>query len=106
MKKVVLLSDEPVFAVGLRHIGRARKDSLLSAVCTNFLKAMVDEIQRSGPPDLLVVGITSYFTLNVFEQLKSTAGTAAVIIRVENVVPEFASQALQLGVRGFLSPER
>jgi DNA-binding NarL/FixJ family response regulator len=63
---------------------------------------MFDEIHRRGAPDLLVVGIASYITLNVFNQLKLIAGTSAVIFRIEDVMPEFASQALRAGARAFL----
>jgi DNA-binding NarL/FixJ family response regulator len=101
MKTILVLSDEPVFAAGLRYIIAGAEGFAVSAVCPNH-KLMIDEIQRSGCPDLLLVGIASSITLGVCAQLQSMAATTALILRIEDVMPEFASQALQLGVRAFL----
>ena len=101
MKNILVLSDEPIFAIGLRQIIAGVEGFAVSTVCSNG-KVMIDEILRRGAPDLVVVGIASFITLNVFNQLQLIAGNTAIILRIEDVVPEFASQAFRLGVRAFL----
>jgi DNA-binding NarL/FixJ family response regulator len=54
-------------------------------------------------PDLLVIDMTSSITLATLDRLKIRFGDAAIVLWMEEVEPEFAAQAIHLGVRGFLA---
>ncbi len=101
LQRIVALSDEPILIEGLQNL-LSRMDGLaLSAVYPNH-NLLLGHLQHGGCPDLLVVHTTPSVTLGILEQLKSVFGGAEIILWVEDVEPEFAAQALHLGISAFL----
>jgi DNA-binding NarL/FixJ family response regulator len=101
MTNIALFSHQPILAEGLRNVVASMEGFAWSAVYPSQ-DFMADSIWRTGRPDVLMVDVTSAMTLGALNQLKSTAPAAAVILWIDNVAPEYATQALQLGVRGFI----
>jgi DNA-binding NarL/FixJ family response regulator len=57
---------------------------------------------RTQCPALLLIEMTPDITLNVLGQLRVAAGDAHIVLWVDAISTEFASQAIGLGVRGIL----
>jgi DNA-binding NarL/FixJ family response regulator len=53
-------------------------------------------------PNVILLELTSSITLDTLRKLMAVAGGAAVVLWIDEVSTEFASQALAIGVRGLL----
>jgi two-component system response regulator DegU len=104
MTSIALYSAQPILAEGFRDVVAGIEGfALLSVYASPDLP--INRIQGIGCPDVLVVDVgrvTGALTLGGLIRLRSAAGTAAIVLRIESVAPEYAAQALELGVRGFI----
>jgi DNA-binding NarL/FixJ family response regulator len=101
MTNIALFSRQPILAEGLRNVVGSMEGFAWSGVYSSQ-DFMADSIRRTECPDVLMVDVTPAMTLGALNQLKSTAPAAAVILWIDNVATEYATQALRLGVRGFI----
>lgn len=101
MRTIALVSDRQILAEGLKGVIAGVGEFTLSAVCPahDFL---VDHLQRNECPNLLIIDVTPSMTLDALNELRCAAPAAAAVLWVEALLPEFAAQALRLGVRAFL----
>ncbi len=100
VKNIVAVSSEPILAEGLRTLLTRMEGFALSAVYSSHY-LLFDSLRQGDRPSLLVVE-TSSITLQVLAQLKSEFGDTPIVLWAEDVEPEFAAQALHLGIRAFL----
>lgn len=101
MTNIALYSDQPILGEGLRNVVGSLEGFALSAIYSSP-DLMIDHIRRTECPDLLLVEVTPAMTLGALKQVRSVAPAAAIILWVGSVAPEYAMQALQLGVRGII----
>jgi two-component system nitrate/nitrite response regulator NarL len=96
----VLYSTQSVLAVGLRECLVGLPGFSLAAVCTGT--APLIERIRATPPDLILIDLTPEISLEVLKGIQSEARGAPIVVWVDSVSTEFASQVIGMGVRGIL----
>ena len=99
MTKVTLYSVQPLLTAGFQVILKSLPD-FQGSVSTN-LPDLMDRIAREQP-QILVFEVTSAIDLNTLHSIVSLDRNLAIILWVDDVSAEFASQAISLGVRGIL----
>jgi len=72
----------------------------MSGVCTTAARLM-EHVQLEHP-DLVLIEVTPEISLDMLKRLTASAGQSPVILWVDTVSTEFASQVLVLGIRGIL----
>jgi two-component system nitrate/nitrite response regulator NarL len=100
MHRIALYSTQPVLAMGLRE---ALADALgfhLAMVSTT-IPQLLDHI-RTVPTNLVLAELTPELTLEVLKTIQSQGQGVRVILWVDSISTEFASQVIGLGVRGIL----
>lgn len=100
MKDIVLYSNKPVLAAGLSASLAGLPGFQLAAVSATVPELL--EQVRSVSAVLVLVDLTAEVTLEALKQIQSTARGGSVILWVDAVSTEFASQVVGLGVRGIL----
>ena len=101
MKHIVAVCNEPILAEGLRNLVDRMEGFALSAVYSNH-SLLFDDVRQGDFPSLLVVEMTPSITLHALAFLKSEFGDTPMVLWSEEMQPEFAAQALHLGIRAFL----
>ena len=99
MTKVTLYSVQPVLIAGFQAILN-HLDGFTGSVCTSLTNLM-DHIGAESP-QLIVFEVTSTIDLDMLSKVIASYRNTAIILWVEDVSAEFASQAISLGVRGLL----
>jgi len=101
MKTIAMYSIQPVLAEGLRNL---LED--VDGVCFSEFYPDADlmqaRFQESGAPDVLVIDMTASLSLPALSRLSEAAPRTAIVLWLETAAVEFATQALQMGVRGVL----
>jgi two-component system nitrate/nitrite response regulator NarL len=97
---VALYSVQPVLAAGFEAVIGTLDSFAVSRLCTDVTELM-DHV-NTARPELVLVEVTSDVTLSALKQLAAIAGRAPIILWVDAVSTEFASQALSAGIRGIL----
>lgn len=99
MTKVTLYCVQPVLIAGFQVI----LDSL-DGFAVSVCPSLTDLMDRIGTerPQLIVFEVTSTIELDTLRKVIAFDRDAAVILWVDDVSAEFASQAISLGVRGLL----
>jgi len=99
MTKVTLYCVQPVLLAGFQAILN-RLDGFSGSSC----QRLPDLIQQIGEerPQIIVFEVTSTIDLETLRRVVECRREAAVILWIEEVTAEFASQAIALGVRGLL----
>jgi two-component system, NarL family, nitrate/nitrite response regulator NarL len=101
MTTVALCCVQPVLAEGLAAVLAGSGDLSLSAGCTTLSE--LTEHVRKERPDLILVDVAPDVTFDLLATLRSVARQIPIVLWVtEDVSPDFASQAIALGVRGIL----
>jgi DNA-binding NarL/FixJ family response regulator len=100
MASVLLCTDEPVLAEGLKRILSDQEGLELCSWCSNVgtISAQLDLHQ----PDLLLVDLTSDVTFSVLSSLHGVACHARIVLWVHTISTELALQAMSLGIRAIL----
>ena len=99
MLTVIIISDEPLVEAGLKSVLCQDPDFELICVCENvahFLRL------QSCEADLIVSVLRPDTELGIAD-LRYRSPRSSIILLARNFSPEFAHQALNMGVRGFLS---
>jgi len=99
MTKVTLYSVQPLLTAGFQVILKGLPD-FTGSVCTN-LPDLMDQISKEHP-HIVVFEVTPAIDLNTLHDVISLDRDLAIILWVDDVSAEFASQAISLGVRGLL----
>ena len=99
MTKVTLYCVQPVLIAGFQTI-LDRLEGFTGSVCQS-LPDLTDHIDTERP-QLIVFEVTSTIDLASLRKVVDCRPDVAVILWVDEVSAEFASQAISLGVRGLL----
>jgi DNA-binding NarL/FixJ family response regulator len=100
MASVILFTDEPILAEGLRRILETADRLDLCSYC-----ATIDELEQelaSHKPDLLLLDLTSSIHFSVLMKLQHVIGQTKIVLWVHSISTELALQAVSVGVRGVL----
>jgi DNA-binding NarL/FixJ family response regulator len=100
MYPIALYSTQPVLAAGLQAALAGTHCFNLTSVSTTIPQLM-DQI-RATPTPLVLLELTPEVTLDVLKTIQSERRGASIILWVDTLSTEFASQAMGLGVRGIL----
>jgi DNA-binding NarL/FixJ family response regulator len=100
MTNVAVYSKQPMLMAGFASIVDGLEDYRVSGVFT-ALDSLMEHI-RTRRPSVVLIDMTGDITMSTLSKLTSTAGESPVILWVDSASTEFASEALALGVRGFL----
>lgn len=99
MTKVTLYCVQPLLTAGFQCILKGMTD-FTGSVCNN-IPDLMDNISQEQP-DIVVFEVTSAIDLNTLHGIVSLDRDLAIILWVDDVTAEFASQAISLGIRGLL----
>jgi two-component system, NarL family, nitrate/nitrite response regulator NarL len=100
MTNVAVYSKQPMLMAGFASIVAGLEDCRVSGVFT-ALDSLMEHI-RTSRPSVVLIDMTGDVTMSTLSKLTPTAGESPVILWVDSASTEFASEALALGVRGFL----
>jgi two-component system nitrate/nitrite response regulator NarP len=98
--RIALYSQQPFAARGLAAVLRAEPDLELTA-CRDSLAGAI-ECLKSARPDVLLVHLLSGISLSDLREMRSADGRCQIVIWGQDVGGDFASQAMQLGIRSIL----
>lgn len=100
MASVLLCTDEPVLAEGLKRILAGVEGLNLCSWCSR-VSDIAKELE-AHKPDILLVDLTSDVTFAVLSSLHGVACQARIVLWVNTIPTELALQAMSLGIRGIL----
>ena len=101
MSTILFFSDQPVLARGLKEILAGEQDLEYldhSATTDGLLESLAVR-----QPNLLILDLTSDFTLDFLTSVHRAAPASKIVLWVHFISTEMALQAMGLGVRGILS---
>ena len=99
MTKVTLYCVQPLLIAGFQAIMKGL-DGFEASICTDAAD-LLDHLAVECP-QVILFEVTSSMELGQLRQMMALNRNAAVILWLEDISPEFASQAISLGVRGLL----
>jgi len=97
---IVLYSSQPMLSAGLQVTLAASEGFRLAAACSD-LSQLGEQIQRKAAT-LVVIELTPEVTLQALKEVLSVSRNVPIILWVDHVSTEFASQVIAAGVRGIL----
>lgn len=100
MASVLLCTDEPVLAEGLRRILLSVEGLNLCSSCSRV--ADIDRELEAHQPDILLIDLTKDVTFSVLNSLHRVASNAKIVLWVHTIPTELALQSMSLGIRGIL----
>jgi DNA-binding NarL/FixJ family response regulator len=100
MTSVAVYSPQPMLMAGSDSVLAGLEDCQLSGVFT-VLELLMEHV-RTCRPSVVLVDVTADVTMSRLSKLTATADVSPVVLWVDSASTEFASEALALGVRGFL----
>jgi DNA-binding NarL/FixJ family response regulator len=100
MSNVLLFTNEPILAAGMRRILENVPGLELAGVCSRIEE--IAEQMESLQPDLLLMDLTSDVTFGVLSALREAGSASKIVLWVHEISTELALQAVSLGVRGVL----
>jgi DNA-binding NarL/FixJ family response regulator len=101
MLTVLVSTDEPLVELGVRTLLGPDPEFNLVAVSRCHPEAL--QAARQYQPDLVVCGLSRETELGGLRELQAVAPATAIVLWAREVSTEWAHQAVELGVRGFLS---
>jgi DNA-binding NarL/FixJ family response regulator len=101
MWRVIACSDEPIVNIGLQALLGNDGQFKLIGVCQNSAEMLKAAAQHQ--PDVLLQGFSSDTDLGVVEELARVAPRSAIVLWCREIPAEIAHQAMELGVRGFVT---
>jgi DNA-binding NarL/FixJ family response regulator len=100
LNNIVFYSTQPILAAGMR-VAIADLIGFNLAPVSVTIDQLVDQL-RAAPATLALIDMTTEVTLEVLQSIQAEARGAALVLWVDTVSTEFASQLVALGVRGIL----
>jgi two-component system nitrate/nitrite response regulator NarL len=100
MASIVVYTDQPMLAMGMKSLIAGEGMLTLSGCCTQF--QALRETLAEARPDLALVDVTHEITGVCLDELQSDAPDCKIILWTENIAADFALQALTMGIRGVL----
>ncbi|MGC9945589.1 MAG: response regulator transcription factor [Bryobacteraceae bacterium] len=100
MARVVVYSDQPILAMGLRSLIASDAALELNACCSNIF-ALKEHLANENS-DLAVLDLTPEITSGTLHELRHLAPQCKLILWTNTIAGDFALQALTAGVRGVL----
>lgn len=101
MNTILVFTDEPLMEAGLRALISENSGFRLIG-CHRRASDMIREAAQRAP-GLLLCALGPDFDLSLAGSLRTAAPHAAVVVLYRELPPEIAHQAMELGVRGFVS---
>lgn len=100
MSNVLLCTDEPILAEGLRQILGGVVELEMTGCCPRIedLRTQVEAMK----PDILLVDLNADVTFSVLSELRDAASDSKIVLWVHAISTELALQSMSLGVRGIL----
>lgn len=101
MKTVLVSTDEPLVEIGINALLGSDPDFNLLAVCKSHqdLLAAAQLLQ----PDAIVCGLSHETDLRSIRELQTFSPGSAIVLWAREISAEMAHQAVEQGVRGFVS---
>jgi two-component system, NarL family, nitrate/nitrite response regulator NarL len=100
-KTVLIATDEPILAVGVRTLFAQDPDFQLLEICPSVSELIAAASKYR--PDAIVYGLGLERSLNIIRDLLTVAPHSALICWSRSMGTEVAHQAVNLGVKGFVS---
>src|SRR6478672_3270246 len=100
MTRIVLYSDQPILAQGLRSVLSGVPGYELNSVATTMPALM--ETMAAQQPDIVLMDLTSEVTFGALSEMKRAMTNTKIVLWVHTISTELAFQAMGLGVRGIL----
>src|SRR3954451_3329727 len=100
MTRIVLYSDQPILAQGLRSVLSGVPGYEVHSVATTMPALM--ETMAAQQPDIVLVDLTSEVTFGALSEMKRAMANSKIVLWVHTISTELAFQAMGLGVRGIL----
>jgi DNA-binding NarL/FixJ family response regulator len=100
MTRIVLYSDQPILAQGLRSVLSEVSGFELISTCTSMSALM--EIMNAQQPEIILMDLTSEVTFGALSEMKRAMLNCKIVLWVHGISTELAFQAMGLGVRGIL----
>ncbi len=101
MSTILFFSDQPVLARGLQEILHDEQELQFLDHCATTDRLL--ESLQASKPDLLILDLTSDFTLDFLTSVHRSAPASKIVLWVHFISTEMALQAMGLGVRGILN---
>jgi len=101
MQTVIVSTDEPLVEMGLKTLFALDPD--FDLLCVSSTHAGVLAAARQHQPDVIVYGLATEIDLGAIRDVQNVAPDSALVLWAREVSTELAHQAVNLGVRGFLS---
>ena len=98
---VLVSTDEPMVEIGVKTLLGSDPEFNLLEVCRS-LPELLKSAQRSQP-DVAVFGLGRETELGGIRELQAVSSNSRIVLWGRDVSTEMAHQAVELGVRGFLS---
>lgn len=104
--KILLLEDHPIFRFGVRQLIVQRWPDAVIVEAETLVAAI--KAVRDNPPDVAIVDLNlpDAEGLESVVQIRRAAPQARVLVLSLNAEGAYATQALQLGVLGYLNKQR
>jgi DNA-binding NarL/FixJ family response regulator len=100
MPTVLLSTDEPILAEGLKRVLSATDGLELCAWCPRVEDLRVQ--LEVSTPDLLLIDLTSEVNFALLNSIQEAASRSKIVLWVRDISTELAMQAMSVGVRGIL----
>ena len=101
MLTVLVSTDEPIVEIGVKALLGSDPQFNLLEVCKT--QAELLQATRHYRPDVVVCGLSRESELGGIHELQAASPATRIVLWARDVSTELAHQAVDLGVRGFLS---
>jgi two-component system nitrate/nitrite response regulator NarL len=100
MPRVLLCSDEPILAEGLRAVLSAEPDFEMCGYCSEIAELRANLAEHR--PDLLLLDLKADVNFSLFSSLHEDGFETKIVLWAHSIQTELALQAMSVGVRGVL----
>ena len=101
MLSVLVSTDEPMVEIGVKTLLGSDPEINLLEVCRSHPELL--QAASRSQPDVIVCGLSRETELNGIRELQMMAQGAHIVLWARELSTELAHQAVEMGVRGFLS---
>ena len=99
MKRILLYTDQPILAEGLKSTLPAERFDLMQP--TDNLADLQTQM-TTATPDIVLIDLTRLVNFEVLSAMRKSIASCPVVLWVGDIHSELAFQAMGLGVRGIL----